>query len=219
MSHYLEVNGIRATTARVLVPFNGRWVVSVDLDGTDEIPLSQNGALLRVGNSTFRGTVDIAHSGTFGLRRKLQIVGGLGWERTVVATAKHNDAGIRLSTVLQGLAAEVGETVANITDRVIGRKYVRERGPATYALSLLLDRWHVDYAGVTQCRAPQGGPVGEHEVLEYDPRERTVTLAALNPHEIPIGATLTKRLDVPLIVRSLEIVVSEDNAMIKAWGT
>lgn len=219
VSHYLEINGIRATTARIRVPFNGRWVASVDLDGTDEISLSQNGVLLAVGNSRFRGTVDPDHSGTFGLRRKLQIIGGLGWDRTVPATAKHNDAGIKLSTVLQGLAAEVGETVVDIQDRVIGRKYVRDRGPAVFALSDLLTSWHVDYEGVTHCRAPQGGTAGECEILEYDPRARTAVIATLNPGEIPRGAILTNaRLDAPLTVRALDITVSDDKARIEVWG-
>lgn len=219
MSHYLEVNGIRATSAFVQVPGGGRWVASVDLDGTDEIPTAQNAAVLTIGQTTFRGTYDVAHSGTFGLRRRLQIVGGAGWERVVAPRAEHNDAGIKLSQILQKLAQETGEVVANIPDRVLGIKYVRGATTATSHLIVLLDAWHVDYEGVTQCRAPQGGPLGEYELLEYDPRAKTAVIATLDPKAVLRGATLVTRLDAPLVVRSLSISVEAESARITVWGT
>lgn len=222
MSHYLEVNGIRATSAHVFVPSGGLWVANVDLDGTDDIPTAQNAAILKVGQTTFKGTYAAADSGTFGLRRRLRIIGGAGWARTVAPRAEHNDAGIKLSQIIQKLAQEVGETVANISDRTLGIKYVRTGAGASSHLNDLLTAWHVDYGGVTQCSPPQGGPLGEYELLEYDPRAKMAVLATLNPGNILRGAVLTAKeaaRDTGLVVRSLSISVESEAARVTVWGT
>jgi hypothetical protein len=217
MTHYLEVNGIRATYARVLVPFTGRWIVWGDLDGTDALPSGQNACVLTIGNTTFRGTYDAAFSGTHGLRRRFQITGGIGWERVVKARAYHNDATVKLSTVLQGLAAEVGETVTDIPDM---RVPAFTRGPMTASsyLHTLVHGWYVDYAGVTHCRSPQPATAGEYELLEYHPADKVAVIATLDPSAVPLGAALTSRLDAPLTVRSLEITVEDEKARIRVWG-
>jgi hypothetical protein len=220
VSHYLEVSGIRAVRAVVIVPHNGRWVAEVDLDDTTAVPLTPRGATLKIGNTTFRGTYVDDRSGTFGLRRKLSIIGGAnGWHKIVSAQSQQNDAGIKVASVLQRVADEVGETLANVPDRVLGVKFARRPASAASYLYQFLDAWHVDYDGVTQCRAPQGGTIGEHELLEYDPRARTALVAALDPGAIPRGAILSTRLDVGLIVRSLEITVEAEQARIRVWGT
>lgn len=218
MTHYLEVNGIRATYSRVFVPFTGRWIVRGDLDGTDALPAGQNACELTIGNTTFRGTYDAAHSGTHGLRRRFQITSGIGWERIVKAKAYHNDATVGLATVLNAIGTEVGETLENIPD-VRVPAFTRGAMTASTYLHTLLKGWHVDYAGITQCRQPQGGTLGDYELLEYHPADKCAVLATLDPKAIPLGAVLTSRLDSPLTVRSLEITVEDERARIKVWGT
>jgi len=221
MSHYVEVNGVRATTAIVYVPSRGMWWAEVTFDDTAEVTETRSGCILTIAQTTFRGTLLPEHSGTFGLRRSCGIVAGAaGWRRKLPVTALHNDAGVNLSTVIQGLAKETGETIANLTDRKLGPKYSRLPTTAAAHMNALLPAWHVDYAGVTQCRAPQGGTLGEHQILEYDPLHRYALLATMNPGNIPLGVTLPagERLDAPLIVRSLEIRVENDEARVRVWG-
>jgi hypothetical protein len=220
VSAFVEVNGVKCTGARVLVPGNGVWAAWVSFDDTTTITDARAGAVLTIGQTTFRGTYDPAFSGTFGLRRQFLIVaGGGGWRKKVKTAALHNDAGVRLSTVVQGIAGEVGETIANLTDRRLGPKFTRLPVAASAHMNALVGPWYVDYAGVTQCRAPQGGTIGEHELLEYRPQAREAVLATMNPGNIPLGSTITTRLDAPLVVRALEITVEEDAARVLVWGT
>lgn len=221
MTAFIEVGGHRALRARVHVPQVGPWHADVDLETAPEV---SGRVTLRLGDLGLEGTIMEGYSGTLAAQRRVRILAGAGgWTSTRLAPkAYHNDAGIRARTVAEDAARDAGETLGTFTpaeDR-IGIDYVR---PARLAARVLEDAigsaaWWVDYAGDTQVgsRAETAAASGTYEVLDYDPRARVVTIAASDLGAVGIGSVLSERLDEAQTVRELEIVVSEDEARIKA---
>lgn len=216
----ITIAGVRATSATIHVPQVGAWVADVDLDSAAALPSSK--IALRVGAAEFTGTIDPRFSGTFAGRRRVRLVaGGNGWWRQISARHFHNDAGVRPKTVLQATAEECGEILTfSGANNPIGVDYVRQAGRGGAALLRLAGTgWYVDYAGVTQVGARVVKPTGKFEVLDFDARQNIATLGTNEAQAVGIGTVLTERLDTPLTVRDLRIVVGEDGARVYAWGT
>jgi hypothetical protein len=136
-------------------------------------PVEQNGAAaLVVAGQAMAGT--IMSGGAANGRAAYRAVGGKGgWGRTLPAKPYNDDGGVRLRTVLGDAAAEVGETIADVPNTLLGPHYARPNAPASELLNLLAPQnWYVDFAGVTR--------IGQRAATTYKgtaPRVRVDTLA------------------------------------------
>lgn len=128
------------------IPAWGRAWFDVDL--TDETALT-GAQTLAVGARTF--TVFVIAGGIAEGKACYRCVAGAGgWGKTIPAKPYHNDAGVKLSTVLRDAATACGETMGAMPSTVLGPHYARANDPADELLNLLAPRnWYVDTSGVT----------------------------------------------------------------------
>ncbi|MBA3841095.1 MAG: hypothetical protein H0X39_00470 [Actinobacteria bacterium] len=215
---FVSCNGERLTAVNLTVSNNGPWIADVDFEAE---PSVSGRVKLVIGSLVAFGTVS---SGTFGAQTKARIVGGAGgWGTTLGGKSYANDAGIKALTIAQDAARAAGETIGDFvpTSERVGRAFVRDAGPGSRALEVAAGgaAWWVDYAGVTNVGPRPAVPLdaGAYQVLAYDPRDQIVTLGMDDPAEIQIGSVLTERLDRPVTVRQLEIVVTAGELRVLAW--
>ena len=217
----LTLNGARANVARLHVPAGGRWLVDVELDGTD---VPTGAATVTIGDLTLVGTVAPWFSGSFvGVSRVRVVAGAGGWSRAVPQRAYHDDGGVRRAMLLDALAREVGETIETAGDTTrLGVDFVRCAATGARALDAVLAGapWRVDFDGVTRYGDRPVAALGEGaELLDVDPRARLMSFAAPSPAAVPIGALVTDaRMGAPLVVREVEATVTAGTARILAWG-
>lgn len=209
----LSLNGALAKSVRLLIPWTGVWLADVDYD----LPAAAAGpAALVVGAASITGTVDVGASGRFAASARSRVVGGGGgWSTTLTARHYHNDAGVRLSAVLETTAAEAREKIVAGSTARLGVDYVRAVGPASSVLDGL--EWHTDFAGQTivGARATQAAPAGV-QVLSWDPlaqRAELATDAIVQP-----GMVLSdSRFDGSIVVRDVEQTFGEGGARATVW--
>lgn len=144
------IGGATAVRARVLVGRWGLWWADVDLSG--EVSLSGR-QTLALADISLSGTV--VSGGAADGRSAYRLVGGAGgWGRDLTAKPYQDDAGVRLDGVLQDLARETGETLADHPTTRLGPHYARDDGTAYRTLNLLArDAWRVGFDGVTRLSA------------------------------------------------------------------
>lgn len=218
---FANVNGNGLTGAVVHVPGQGAWFADVDFE---EAPDVSGSVTLNLGDLALSGTVDARYSGTFALRRRARIVGGVnGWGKSLPAKAYHNDAGIRAQVVAEDAAREAGETLGTFTPVAerIGVDYVRSAGVASRALEDVIGGplWWIGYDGKTNVgpRSTAQAQETDYEVLDYDAREQIVVLAVDDLRKIGVGSIITARLDAPLTINELAIEVTAERVRVKTW--
>jgi hypothetical protein len=217
---FASVGGHAVTSLRACVPSAGAWFVDADLP--EHVALSGS-VEVKIGALSMRGVVAPEFSGAFAQASKVRVVAGAGgWARAVGPLHYHADNGVKARTIADDAARGVGETIGTFapTSALVGIDFVRAAGPASRVLEQLLGEvpWWVDCAGVTHAGPrPPTEVTGPYEVLQVDPRARTVSLALEDPTAIGIGSTLRARLDAPLVVRELELVVSAGALRATAW--
>ena len=222
---FASLAGLLATRLRLHVPGLGAWVANVELDKQPQTPLT-GAVTLVVGDLTLAGTIDPTGSGSFAAQGLYRVVAGAGgWGSVLPAKAYHNDAGIKVATLLADAAREAGETLtvqSTVGQLVQGVDFVRELGPASRIFQALdpASTWWVGYDGVTvvgQRPAVTPGPGLQFDLIDYSPQLRTVTFATETPSAIQVGATIIdSRLTNPLTVRELELELG-DTCRITAW--
>jgi len=211
----LFLNTLQATAARLIMPAKGCWTldVDVDLDITKIVPSGR--AIFTVGTSIFAGTIDERDSGRFGDKAKVQLVGGAGWEKDVIALHLHNDVGVFSTAVLSATAAEVGEVVLDMIPKRLGTDYVRSAGPASRVLAGL--DWYVTPQGITTVgpRLPMPFNPLTADVLEWDPSQRMATIAS--DDVITPGTILVDLRFGSATVRDVEQTFDASGARAKCW--
>lgn len=220
-----SVNDRRVTRLSVRVPWCGTWTAEVDFDESIPSDKLAGQARVQIGPLTLLGTFDPLLTGTYLAQSKAFVVGGAaGWDRKVTRKAYHDDGlGIRARTVIEDLAREVGErlgAVAPSRER-LGADWIRRHGEASAALALVAGSapWWVDYDGITRVGPRPAVEVsGQYEILDVDPRYRTVEIATDDPSRIGIGSILRGRLTKPMTVRELVIDVADGRVRLLAWG-
>ncbi len=217
---FLSVSGHRATSASLVAASFGVWFADVEFD---ELVTVTGATVATLGQLELHGTVDPLFSGSFGLKSRMRLVGGaLGWRNIVAAKHFHNDAGVKASTVLQDAARLAGETLdlPAALDSRVGVDFVRPRGPASTSIERLFGRrWYVGFDGVTRVGARADLEVtSAYDLLDYDPRQKIVTLAIDDVRGLGVGSILRARLDRPIRVQSLEIDVQKGELRVRAWG-
>src|SRR4051812_38464211 len=109
---------VQIETAVLQVPNVGVWFADCSLlDG--EIPAGQ--VTMQLGDQAFVGTIDPAHSGSFGARGRARIVGGAGtWGKSLAPKGYVNDAGVKAVLIAADAAREAGEKLetAGITEKL-----------------------------------------------------------------------------------------------------
>lgn len=214
---FSTLDGAPCGAVRVSVPWSGVWTAEVELH--DEREFSGQVDLV-LGETTMRGTVDPARSGTFAGRTRVFLVAGAGsWGKAVASRAYHNDAGVKLSAVVVDAAKEAGETavVSSSADRSLGVDWVREAGPASRVLEALGVPWHVGVDGVTRIgerstrdvsksvQALEHNPVGRAVVLSPEGADLSVLLPGSTVTDEARGLSAFVAHDVELVVESARV--------------
>lgn len=179
---YASVNGQLATRLSIAIPYYGMWEGDVELATPQVIT---NPVTLVIGNLTMVGA--IVRANTFAGVTYLRLVGGGGgWRKSIVPQAYANPSGVRLSTMLNDLAVNVGEQVNLFADENLGGYFIREGSTSetTVRASRILrqlagDEWWIDTSGVTQVGArPTGTAItSDFSVVSWDPGRGAAEIA------------------------------------------
>lgn len=191
----------------------GPWFADIDLE--EDAPVPGGRVALACQGSTLSCTVDPDQQGTFGLQRKVRVVGGAnGWGNVYAGKSYQSDNGVSARTVAQDLVKITGETLGDFMpgSAKLAANWFRPRDSAGQSLELIAGGvpWWVDYAGVTHVRARAIAPApgGSYEVLGFDPRSGRVQLAIDDLTALQPGAVLTERLDTPQVIQQLTITLT-----------
>ncbi len=141
------LNQSRVIGINLTMPTFGTWFADLVLASTDTIPASST---LTVGDLVL--ACSVRRQASFAGSKSVRVVGGgNGWSKVLPAKGYSQLTGVKLSTVLNDVARECGETINVATDRNIGQHYQRERAKGERVLKILLGgKWYVDTKGVTQ---------------------------------------------------------------------
>lgn len=147
---FVTLGGAPCSRLLAQIPAWGRAWFDVEL--TDETALT-GAQTLAVGSRTFAVFV-IAGGVAEGKARYRCVAGAGGWGKTIDAKPYHNDAGVKLATVLRDAASACGESMGTMPATVLGPHFARANDTASDALHLLAPRaWYIDTAGVTHVGA------------------------------------------------------------------
>jgi hypothetical protein len=214
----LTVNGITASAMTWLAPWNGVWSADVVITG-DVVP-SGRVVIATTEGVALVGSVDPKHSGAFGEKRVVRVLGGgAGWGKLVRPQHYHSDVGVPLSVVATTTAAEVGEIVTVLSPSVVGTDYVRVRDddvPASQIFEGAGVDWWVGLDGVTKVGVRL--PVAPHpslQVLDWDPSTNTMSFSCdllVEPGTVIADGRFGTR-----IVREVEAVVSGGSVTGTLW--
>lgn len=218
------VNGLRALSVRLVLPYQGVWIADIDLDPDVVLTVPPAGpAVITIGTppvATLIGAIDPLFSGSFVAAAKMRVVGGFGgWSKSVPAQDFANPAGVLSPVVLVATGALVGEKVTVLLPKLLGAaKYSRSAGPARRVLDG--SPWWVDpTTGVTFVGAPRPPalPDPSLEVISWDPDTKTAELTcdALVLPGTPIVST--KIGESPVIVRDVEQIFHGSGSRVTAW--
>ncbi len=131
----------------IMIPYYGIWVADVVLSGVEDLT---PGVTLVIGNLSMVGHV--FRSSSFSGSRTARIVGGHGgWRKKISSQSYSSTKKIKKSMVLRDAASACGEQVKIANDSDLGDFWVREEGPAVFALRQIVGKtWFMGIDGVTQ---------------------------------------------------------------------
>lgn len=171
------LGGSASTKLHVTIPAWGRAWADVSL--AEPVALTGAQTLVAAGVSM---RVSIVAGGVYEGRASYRVVAGEGgWSRSLRARGYMNDLGVRVGTILDAAATEVGERVAGYgaNARVGSHFAVSSSGPASSLLNGLFPRgWYVDLDGVTQIgQRPTTTFSGTAPRTRVDPAGQIIELA------------------------------------------
>lgn len=221
---HLTCNGQHLTALHVDVANVGPWIAELDFEATPDV---SGKVEIRAGSLVLRGTVRPRLDGVYVEQRRCVVVGGAGgWSREVARKSYHNDAKIKARLIADDVAREVGETIGNFAPAVdrVGVDYVRSAGVASRVLEYVIGDgmpWWIGYDGRTHVgpRAEVPLPLDSQcDVLGYDPRNRMLTFAVVDPGIVHIGSVIQQSpLTTPQTVREFELHITADQTRVVAW--
>ncbi len=175
---YATLNGDRIVSCSLTIPYYGMWAGDATLAQTDNDV--QNPCTLVLGNLTLTGWA--IRTSSFAGVRSARLVGGVGgWRQVVAPQAYRNPGGLKLSTILQDVAAAVGEkvNVPAAQDTIIGTDFVRESAQAQRVLRQLVGNlWWMDLTGVVQVTPRTSAAIGSSFLVSsYMPEQGRVSIA------------------------------------------
>jgi hypothetical protein len=179
-----------ASRARLQIPAYGLPFADVELTEPATLVGLQS---LSIGGVTQACTV-IA-GGPFEGKARYRLVGGFGGWGTMLhgpddqGLAYDDDDGVKMSRVLQDIAAECGETLGKLPTTRLGPHFARPVMPAYQVLNELAPRgWYIDDAGVTQFGTrPETTYTGDGTRVRIDQAVGVIELALdeLDPALVP----------------------------------
>lgn len=145
MSLFAELNGNRARSVTLVMPYQGIWYADVYLDQS----VSLSGiATLKIGGLSLKGS--FFRSGAFVGASAFRLAGGFGgWSNIIPAKPYRSLFGVRFSLLALDAARECGELVVVPFDFTVGESYMRQNGPASRLLNTLATQWWIDTNGIT----------------------------------------------------------------------
>lgn len=157
MSYFASCAGFQVSSGTLMIPLVGVWTADLSLPAGEQI---SGQVEVVIGNLTLQGTV--YRSEVYGGETRARIVGGYaGWRTQAPPQGYGSGTGLQLSTVLNDLAAVVGERINVVADTSIGNAFARVNFTTSAASDVLwqmvregfMSAWYVDPAGVTQTGA------------------------------------------------------------------
>lgn len=188
MSSFATLGGNACTRGRVQIPTCWRGWLDVELVEPVELAGAQTFAL---GKFTAQTTV-ISGGVAEGRARYRLVFGRGGWGKVIPEKSYINDAGIKVSNVLQDAAAECGEALGALPTTRLGAHYARANGAASNVLHELAPRaWRVDLDGVTQINAwPAAEYTGDGARVRTDLATGVIELAVDEVANLQPGVTV-----------------------------
>lgn len=198
----IAINNIPVLAAKLHLPRYGQWVCEATLDDPDDgsfdALLDSGIATMTADTSAFAvsdavvGRIDAQQAGSFALLGAVVFTAGKGTSLTdeIAERAYHDESGVRISTVLDDICADTGHLRGDATTaRLPGKHFLRERGPASRALTAALGKqWTFDLAGKLYTRLANTS-FPEFDLLDYSAVNQRCTLA-LNNLKDPRGCTI-----------------------------
>lgn len=167
---FLALGSAPCSRLNAQIPAYGRAWFDVEL--TDETAL-EGAQTLSVGARTFAVFV-MAGGVAEGKARYRCVAGAGGWGKTIDEKPYHNDAGVKLATVLRDAATACGETMGTMPSTVLGPHFARANDTASDLLHLLAPRaWYVDTAGTTHVGSWNSSLAGAETYVGDGARVRT----------------------------------------------
>jgi hypothetical protein len=223
----IDVNGVRATSARFVFVRIGVWFCDVDLD-PDSSPVTS--ADVPTGKATITitpntqgatpiiavGTFDPLADGRFVSTVRVRVVGGgNGWNHLAPGQHFHSDVGLSSATVEAAIAGVVGETVNDPSPISLGLDWVHLAGPARRVFA---DRdWYVDLSGVTQVGSwPSVQADPSLELLTWDPLQQRGEVA-VDALVLPGTQLSDPRFDGTITVVDVEHVFDAQGSRATVW--
>ena len=207
----ITLNGQRALSARVRVPWRGVPFVDVDLD-PDVVATAAAAAQLGgpavifvdgIPPTTITGVIDPSASGTFVASARMRVTCGAGgWEREI--PGQDFPVALASSAVYGGTGALVLEKVTVLAPTVFER-FTRSQGPASRVFADDVEWWVDTFTGVTFVGPrPPAVPDPSLEILEWDPTTKTA-LVACDALVQPGTPLIDPRIgESPVIVRDVD---------------
>lgn len=172
---FATLGGNACTRGKVQIPKCWRGWLDVELVEPVALTGAQTFAL---GKFSAQTTV-ISGGVAEGKARYRAVFGRGGWGKRIDEKSYMNDAGIKVSNVLQDAASACGETLGTLPTTRLGSHYARMAGSASDVLNELAPRaWRVDLDGVTQFDAwPDAEYAGDGARLRTDLAAGVIELA------------------------------------------
>lgn len=220
---YLTCNGQHLTALHVDVANVGPWTAELDFEATPDV---SGQVEIRVGSLVLRGTVRPTLNGEYVEQRRCVVVGGAGgWSHQVPRKQYHNDAKLKARLIADDVAREVGETIGSFVpgSERVGVDYVRSAGVASRVLEHVIGEtpWWIGYDGRTNVGPRPEVPLpldAQCDVLGYDPRNRVLTFAVVDPGIVQIGSVIRQSpLTEPQTIREFELYVTPGSTRVLAW--
>ncbi len=190
------VGGRQALSIVLTIPAWGVWFLEAILSGENAL----TGALAcSVADLALFGTA--LHSGSFNGRTAVRVVGGRGGLAKVIpAHAYHDDAGVRISTVIRDAMREAGETLdeSTLPTTRLGPHYTRPEATAASVLERhARGAWYVAEDGTVRLGARPAAVLPPGVAIEAVDKARGVlnvassTIATLLPGLTAEGLVVT----------------------------
>jgi hypothetical protein len=145
MALFAEINGNRASSASIVLPYQGIWHADIELD--QAVTLSGL-VTLTVSDMVLKGS--IYRQGTFLNSSSIRMVGGyLGWPKKTTAKEYRSSFGVKFSVIAGDAARETGEKIFIPSDFSVGEFYERQAEAAVRVLDTFADIWWMREDGVT----------------------------------------------------------------------
>lgn len=183
-----SLNGVAATRMRVQIADWGRWWCDVDL--AEPAVLAGAAAVVL---ADIAGSGTIVSGGAVDGKAAYRVVGGKGgWGKRIKAKGYVNDAGVKVSGVVQDAAREVGETVDGLPATKLAAHYTRDEAPASKVLQNIFPQgWRVDLDGVTRFgKLPIANYTGDGTRTKIVPDGRIIEIATESIAQLLPGVTI-----------------------------